>query len=985
MYLNMNRLKLLLLFLTTNIICLAQSPNWQKLCIPPSNQHLTEVVLGDSGFLYVSGIFINHENKSNVYRYKDCIWSQVGVGENGLNANERCFLISNDSKQNIYVSGYFTDSLNWFDGFSYIAKWDGIKWSKLNTFSDSLIRRRNDIDKIVIDTSGNIYVSGNIKNIYGFDCVITWKGNKWVEVGTDSNALNAYGHISSICVDKQGNLYAAGSLKGNTGDYFIAKWDGLKWTKLPKINYSSGGSIIHAISVDLNNNLYAAGNFKNANYKHYVAKWDGKIWSELSTLITDSAIREISSDPYSNIYVTAFTIASNGYTYIAKFDGKKWIDFGGHQEITYGAFGGHIYSDPNGNLYWGHNDTAGGYLMYLKNPVPMKPSSNLKFSEEDSTSFKIDFTKGEGKKRLVVCGTAPIYNFPEDDVHYSGIALFKSGSKLDSNSWVVYNDTGTSVIISGLQKCTPYFISIFEYNADSNHIYYLRNFYLTGTDTTRYVNDLTINSTRSDTNFCEGQQFTLFTTKTGNGTYQWYRNNSILVNQNNSAISNLNDSGSYTLKVTNNNCYTFSNTFILQLKQSPKSKFTINSTYQCFTDNYFIFIDSSIIPKGIFSRQWDFGEINNDTSSSPVANKSYKNPGEYQVKLVVTSVNGCKDSVEMPVFPSIRPKVGLWPNNTSQCLQNNSFLLRDTTSWLGPINRKWIFNENQIDTASEQTINVKFDSEGTYKVKLIIMAANCTDSEFVLLKVNPMPNTSLRYNTNGTTFCEGKNIRIAADTGYKYQWLYKSQIIGGANDSFFLAHLNGAYQVILTDKNGCKDTSANVVLTLLQLPEIGNIIGKQVALLNDTATYSVKNEPSVSYEWEIFGGIIKTGQGSSSVLLKWISNGINRIVVHAINASQCLDSSNLNVIVSYNSIQESNPNNIILSPNPIHDILYVQDTHNAIEGTAMEISDLLGRFVFSFILKEGLNQVDLSNLIPGAYFIMINQAQNRFYRKIVKY
>jgi len=77
---------------------------------------------------------------------------------------------------------------------------------------------------------------------------------------------------------------------------------------------------------------------------------------------------------------------------------------------------------------------------------------------------------------------------------------------------------------------------------------------------------------------------------------------------------------------------------------SPISDFTMNVNPQYLSVNHFIFTNKTTYPNLInVTYVWDFGD--GDTSSLTNPTHVYKTAGIFAVKLISTSVNGCKDSI----------------------------------------------------------------------------------------------------------------------------------------------------------------------------------------------------------------------------------------------------------------------------------------------------------------------------------------------------
>jgi hypothetical protein len=81
---------------------------------------------------------------------------------------------------------------------------------------------------------------------------------------------------------------------------------------------------------------------------------------------------------------------------------------------------------------------------------------------------------------------------------------------------------------------------------------------------------------------------------------------------------------------------------------SPKAGFTVNNTDQYLTGNSFGFVDTTA---NVASRSWNFG--NNTTSTTLNPTRAYAAAGIYNVKLKVTTPQGCQDSAtrQVKVYP----------------------------------------------------------------------------------------------------------------------------------------------------------------------------------------------------------------------------------------------------------------------------------------------------------------------------------------------
>ena len=78
----------------------------------------------------------------------------------------------------------------------------------------------------------------------------------------------------------------------------------------------------------------------------------------------------------------------------------------------------------------------------------------------------------------------------------------------------------------------------------------------------------------------------------------------------------------------------------------PRADFVVNNLNQCLNDNSFEINNASQDASAgyINNVKWDFGDNTISTASIP-SNKTYYKAGSYNIKLIVSTINGCQDSI----------------------------------------------------------------------------------------------------------------------------------------------------------------------------------------------------------------------------------------------------------------------------------------------------------------------------------------------------
>jgi hypothetical protein len=274
-------------------------------------------------------------------------WVELGTGANALNVDNYINAIATDAAGNVYAGGAFLNSNTKF----YVAKWNGTFWAELGTGTQALNAYGGQINCIVPDANGNLYTAGSFTDANNKQYVAKWDGTTWSTLGTGSNALNANGSIYALCVDPSGNVYVAGSFKNASTKQYVAKWNGTVWVQLGGDFLSGSISDISSLAADANGNIYAAGTFTNANGKNYVAKWDGTAWSQVGGDIpSTSSISTMCLDQSGNVYVSSYSQNLNAEYYVMKYNGTSWINLDSYG-LNASSYISKIRVDPNGYVY----------------------------------------------------------------------------------------------------------------------------------------------------------------------------------------------------------------------------------------------------------------------------------------------------------------------------------------------------------------------------------------------------------------------------------------------------------------------------------------------------------------------------------------------------------------------------------------------------------------------------------------------------------
>ena len=222
------------------------------------------------------------------------------------------------------------------------------------------------------------------------------------------------------------------------------------------------------------------------------------------------------------------------------------------------------------------------------------------------------------------------------------------------------------------------------------------------------------------------------------------------------------------------------------------------------------FTDKTTTVSGtVNSWKWDFGVPGNTTDVSLLQNDSYSYTveGLKIASLIVTTTDGCRDTVSKNISMIDKPPIALGFYDTLICVNDRVQLQAAGTG-----NFSWSPAVNMIN--ANTTTPVVFPTTTTYyHVKLEREGCNNSDSVYVRV----VDHVSLQV-MNDTTICSSDTIplRIISD-GFQYTWSPATQLINPAvKNPLAITPVTTAYQVKAT-LGGCSATK-NINVTAIPYP-----------------------------------------------------------------------------------------------------------------------------------------------------------------------
>jgi endonuclease G len=289
------------------------------------------------------------------------------------------------------------------------------------------------------------------------------------------------------------------------------------------------GSGDYNLDLGLKNTTYfttVAGTFDIAGVEMVMIKaagsGDAGVTGSIHALAGGAAGAQFTAAPTPKLIASSgsgtnqFVFATNPNSTLADYNGTNAT--GAATGLTFGA---------------GNNATNTAFINSLRTPPPMgEPTvqaSNVNFTNVTATTLTVNWTNGNGTRRLVLAKAFdPVDAAPADGTDYTANAAFGSGAQIGAGNYVVFSGTGNSVTVTGLVPSTTYFFAVFEYNGTGAATDYLTTAPATGSQTTAAAYTVSGHVQKADGTPMNGVTITLnggtspqTTTTDANGNYSF--------------------------------------------------------------------------------------------------------------------------------------------------------------------------------------------------------------------------------------------------------------------------------------------------------------------------------------------------------------------------------------------------------------------------------------------------------------------------------
>jgi len=308
-----------------------------------------------------------------------------------------------------------------------------------------------------------------------------------------------------------------------------------------------------------------------------------------------------------------------------------------------------------------------------------------------------------------------------------------------------------------------------------------------------------------------------------------------------------------------------------------------------------------------------------------------------------------------------------------------------TYSWSGPAS--FTSSEKDIEGLAKGTYSlVVADSNGcsaTTETTLVLV-----DEITMTIETSTFGSYNLLCNGTG-----GGYIKVNSVTGYGDINDFFFQITGpdgfSSNIRFMYELRAGDYHLSVTDSLGCMGES-DVTLTEPPRIETGEISGNDTYIEDTNYTYVVQDTSSGStYAWNVYGGEIWSGNGSTSVEVEWHAADSGLLTVLETDLNGCEGDSASFKTMAYAPVDTSSTEipaflsrSVKIYPVPANEMIFIEGLETV--SGSLEIYSLTG----TLVLREKIqNRLEISALDPGIYYLRAREQGGNILltRRIIKH
>lgn len=359
--------------------------------------------------------------------------------------------------------------------------------------------------------------------------------------------------------------------------------------------------------------------------------------------------------------------------------------------------------------------------------------------------------------------------------------------------------------------------------------------------------------------------------------------------------------GNYTVKLIATNIYNCNNIEIKNLYitvyNKPTASFTASPTIACDPGETINFQSTST---GAVSWLWNFGDGNTSTLQNPA--HIYGATGSYDVSLIVTNANGCKDTLVKSSFIEIisAPPVSFTASDTTGCAPKTISFTNNT-----PNTTAWLWDFGNGTTSTQQNPTVNYSSAGTYSVTLTTTSnLGCTQTATITNYISLSQGPSANFTTSNNAGCGPLSVQftnLSSANATSWLWDFGDSTSSTAQNPTHTYTTGGVYTVTLHafSANGCESIFIRNNIVNVQSPVAGFSATPTTGCSPLTVNFTNTSTGNiVNWHWDFGNGNTSNQQNPSQTFTSTGNYTVSLIVTNSTGCTDTLIQNNYIQVVS---------------------------------------------------------------------------------------
>ena len=413
---------------------------------------------------------------------------------------------------------------------------------------------------------------------------------------------------------------------------------------------------------------------------------------------------------------------------------------------------------------------------------PNVPTLSLTATAGVCNIINISLIQGDGSRRMIIAKAgSPVDELPIDRTSYVGGSIFGTGTNLGGGNYVVYEGSGTSASISGLEGGTQYFFACFEYNGSGVNSNFLTIGYPTADEIAPGISMIVISSSAD---ICPNDSVQL--QASGAVSYSWTPSQTLSSSTDPIVTATPISTTTYTVTGTDSSGCQISKSLTITVHPLPSVSL---GSFQNICINQGLLILSGGAPTG--------GNYFGDGITNNKLDPMLAGAGTHVINYAYSDSHGCSDTSNQNILIKNAPNAVL-NNYAGVCIDLAPFALTGGTpsggfySGIG-VNGNGVFNPASAGV-------------GSHPINYIVSAQGCSDTAYASIRVNPLPVVS--FSTLASTCLNTTPFTLVggSPSGGTYSGV-------GVSANHFDPSVLGVGATILTyqftDANGCQSSDTS--------------------------------------------------------------------------------------------------------------------------------------------------------------------------------